>query len=26
LMDELIPDFLGALSTQRVKGVRYLLR
>jgi hypothetical protein len=26
LMDQLIPDFLGALSTQRVKGVRYLLR
>jgi hypothetical protein len=26
LMDQLIPDFLGALSTQRIKGMRYLLR
>jgi hypothetical protein len=26
LMDQLIPDFLGALSTQRIKGTRFLLR
>lgn len=26
LMDQLIPDFLGALSTQRIRGMRYLLR
>jgi hypothetical protein len=26
LMDQLIPDFLGALSTQRIHGMRYLLR
>ena len=26
LMDELIPDFLGALSTQKIKGSRTLLR
>ena len=26
LMDQLIPDFLGALSTQKIKGVRTLLR
>jgi hypothetical protein len=26
LMDELIPDFLGALSTQRIRGTRILLR
>ena len=26
LMDQLIPDFLGALSTQRIKGSRILLR
>jgi hypothetical protein len=26
LMDQLIPDFLGALSTQRIRGTRYLLR
>jgi hypothetical protein len=26
LMDQLIPDFLGALSTQRIRGTRILLR
>ena len=26
LMDRLIPDFLGALSTQRIRGTRFLLR
>ena len=26
LMDQLIPDFLGALSTQKIRGVRTLLR
>jgi hypothetical protein len=26
LMDQLIPDFLGALSTQKIKGMRTLLR
>jgi len=26
LMDELIPDFLGALSTQKIRGTRTLLR
>lgn len=26
LMDQLIPDFLGALSTQRIRGTRFLLR
>jgi hypothetical protein len=26
LMDQLIPDFLGALSTQRIRGTRHLLR
>ena len=26
LMDELIPDFLGALSTQKIRGTRFLLR
>jgi hypothetical protein len=26
LMDQLIPDFLGALSTQKIRGMRYLLR
>ena len=26
LMDELIPDFLGALSTQKIRGTRILLR
>ena len=26
LMDELIPDFLGALSTQKIRGTRVLLR
>lgn len=26
LMDQLIPDFLGALSTQRIRGTRVLLR
>ena len=26
LMDQLIPDFLGALSTQKIRGMRTLLR
>jgi hypothetical protein len=26
LMDQLIPDFLGALSTQKIRGTRFLLR
>jgi hypothetical protein len=26
LMDQLVPDFLGALSTQRIRGTRVLLR
>jgi hypothetical protein len=26
LMDQLIPDFLGALSTQKINGMRFLLR
>jgi hypothetical protein len=26
LMDELLPDFLGALSTQKIRGSRFLLR
>ena len=26
LMDQLIPDFLGALSTQKIRGIRTLLR
>jgi hypothetical protein len=25
-MDQLVPDFLGALSTQRIRGTRVLLR
>jgi hypothetical protein len=26
LMDQLLPDFLGALSTQKIRGTRFLLR
>ncbi|MBA3297280.1 MAG: hypothetical protein H0U19_10110 [Acidobacteria bacterium] len=26
LMDQLLPDFLGALSTQKIRGTRILLR
>lgn len=26
LMDQLLPDFLGALSTQKIRGMRFLLR